>query len=87
MFGKEIKFRPATFYLGVADFLAGEVEGQPKIDEDGEGEDGIWSVSSSPKSSGQFENERISESAEEYPATPLKPRLREHTTPRPSRIP
>ncbi|TFY78332.1 hypothetical protein EWM64_g5680 [Hericium alpestre] len=26
--GKEIKFKPATFYLGVADFLAREVEGQ-----------------------------------------------------------
>jgi triacylglycerol lipase len=49
MFGKEIKFRPATFYLGVADFLAGEVEGQPKEGE-GEGE-GTWSASSSPKSS------------------------------------
>lgn len=28
MFGKEIGFRPATFYLGVADLLAREVEGQ-----------------------------------------------------------
>jgi hypothetical protein len=28
MMGKEIEFRPATFYLGVADMLAGEVEGQ-----------------------------------------------------------
>jgi triacylglycerol lipase len=26
--GKEIKFRPATFYLGIADILAREVEGQ-----------------------------------------------------------
>ena len=26
--GKEIKFRPATFYLGIADMLAREVEGQ-----------------------------------------------------------
>ena len=25
--GKEIKFRPATFYLGIVDMLAGEVEG------------------------------------------------------------
>ena len=24
--GKEIKFRPATFYLGIVDMLAGEVE-------------------------------------------------------------
>jgi len=35
MMGREIKFRPATFYLGIADMLAGEVEGQPKLDEDG----------------------------------------------------
>ena len=26
--GKEIKFHPATFYLGIADMLAREVEGQ-----------------------------------------------------------
>jgi triacylglycerol lipase len=26
--GNEIKFRPATFYLGIADLLATEVEGQ-----------------------------------------------------------
>jgi triacylglycerol lipase len=30
--GKEIKFRPATFYLGIADMLAKEVEGQEEID-------------------------------------------------------
>ncbi|KAH9486571.1 Triacylglycerol lipase 2 [Psilocybe cubensis] len=28
MMGKEIKFRPATFYLGIVDMLAREVEGQ-----------------------------------------------------------
>lgn len=32
--GKEIKFRPATFYMGIADMLAREVEGQGR--EDGE---------------------------------------------------
>lgn len=26
--GKEIKFRPTTFYMGIADMLAREVEGQ-----------------------------------------------------------
>ncbi|KAG5651609.1 hypothetical protein H0H81_008069 [Sphagnurus paluster] len=31
--GKEIKFHPATFYLGIADMLAGEVDGVPKQDE------------------------------------------------------
>ena len=36
MLGRDIKFRPATFYLGVADMLAERVEGQPKID-DGKG--------------------------------------------------
>jgi len=35
MMGREIKFRPATFYLGIADMLAGEVEGIPKEDEEG----------------------------------------------------
>ena len=34
--GREIKFRPATFYLGVADWLAGEVEGIPKDGDEGE---------------------------------------------------
>ncbi|GLB35976.1 putative PGAP1-like protein [Lyophyllum shimeji] len=33
MMGKEIKFRPATFYLGIADMLAGEVERMPREDE------------------------------------------------------
>lgn len=36
MMGKEIKFRPATFYLGIADMLAGEVEGVPKDGEEGQ---------------------------------------------------
>ncbi|KAG6870121.1 hypothetical protein C0992_000967, partial [Termitomyces sp. T32_za158] len=34
MMGKEIKFRPATFYLGIADMLAGEVDGVPREGED-----------------------------------------------------
>lgn len=38
--GKEIKFRPATFYLAVADMLAGEVEGQPKLAGQEEGPSG-----------------------------------------------
>lgn len=38
--GKEIKFRPATFYLAVADMLAGEVEGQPKLEGQEEGPSG-----------------------------------------------
>ncbi|ESK98102.1 triacylglycerol lipase [Moniliophthora roreri MCA 2997] len=33
MTGREIKFRPATFYLGIADMLAKEVEGQGPDDE------------------------------------------------------
>jgi triacylglycerol lipase len=31
--GKEIKFHPATFYLGVVDMLAREVEGQQESEE------------------------------------------------------
>ena len=36
--GKEIKFRPATFYLGIADMLAREVEGLARGGEGGERE-------------------------------------------------
>lgn len=36
--GREITFRPATFYLGIADMLAGEVEGQPAISDTEGGE-------------------------------------------------
>lgn len=35
--GRDIKFRPATFYLGIADYLAGEVDGVPKDDEQDKG--------------------------------------------------
>ena len=34
MMGREIKFSPATFYLGIADMLAGEVEGIPREGEE-----------------------------------------------------
>jgi triacylglycerol lipase len=34
--GKEIKFRPATFYLGIVDMLAGEVEAVQDEREEGE---------------------------------------------------
>ncbi|KAJ7786122.1 Alpha/Beta hydrolase protein [Mycena metata] len=40
MMGREITFRPATFYLGVADMLAGEVEGQPAVGKTQEGAEG-----------------------------------------------
>ena len=33
MTGREIKFKPATFYLGIADMLAGEVDGVPAQNE------------------------------------------------------
>lgn len=36
--GREIKFRPATFYLGIADWLAAEVEGIAKESGEAEGE-------------------------------------------------
>jgi hypothetical protein len=32
MMGKDIKFRPATFYLEITDWLARDVEGQPPIE-------------------------------------------------------
>lgn len=31
--GRSIQFKPATFYLNVVDHLAGEVEGQPSLEE------------------------------------------------------
>nr|VWO94333.1 Triacylglycerol lipase [Ganoderma boninense] len=34
--GREIKFKPATFYLGIADHLARVVEGQESLEEGGE---------------------------------------------------
>ncbi|KAJ7042426.1 Alpha/Beta hydrolase protein [Mycena alexandri] len=37
MMGREITFRPATFYLGIADMLAEQVEGQPAVGETQEG--------------------------------------------------
>lgn len=36
--GREIKFKPATFYLGIADHLARVVEGQEPLEEGGESE-------------------------------------------------
>lgn len=36
--GREIKFRPATFYLGIADWLAAEVEGVEKVSDETQGE-------------------------------------------------
>ena len=40
--GKEIKFHPATFYLGIGDMLAREVEGQnqDEVDRKSSHEDG-----------------------------------------------
>ena len=35
MMGREIKFSPATFYLGIADMLASEIEGIPREGEEG----------------------------------------------------
>lgn len=36
--GRDIKFRPATFYLGIADYLAGEVDGVSNDEEQASGE-------------------------------------------------
>ncbi|KAJ6604471.1 alpha/beta-hydrolase [Mycena vulgaris] len=50
MMGREITFRPATFYLGIADMLAGEVEGQTAADKQprDSAEDGPSCVSEQP---------------------------------------
>lgn len=40
MTGRHINFRPATFYLGVADMLAERVEGQPNLLTDESSSDG-----------------------------------------------
>jgi triacylglycerol lipase len=52
--GREIKFRPATFYLGIADWLAGEVEG---ISKDCEGDQGKGKVADGVRVSDGTANE------------------------------
>lgn len=46
--GKEIKFRPATFYLGIVDVLAKEVEGQVDGPEEQRKRDGETNLAGSP---------------------------------------
>jgi triacylglycerol lipase len=40
MWGRGIEFKPAEFYMGIADLLAREVEGITPDDEQGQEEDG-----------------------------------------------
>lgn len=54
MMGKEIKFRPATFYLGIADMLAKEVEGQDEIDGGSDGGGSPGGVPSGGNKSGEI---------------------------------
>jgi triacylglycerol lipase len=65
LIGKEIKFRPATFYLGVADMLAGEVEGQPKQQE----EDGDTERNEAGRGVDLAEDNRPIEGASDGPTT------------------
>ncbi|KAJ7293400.1 Alpha/Beta hydrolase protein [Mycena rebaudengoi] len=65
LIGKEIKFRPATFYLGVADMLAGEVEGQPKQQE----EDGDTERNEAGRGVDLVEDNRPIEGASDGPTT------------------
>ncbi|KXN86787.1 Lipase 2 [Leucoagaricus sp. SymC.cos] len=58
--GKEIKFRPATFYLGIADMLAREVEGQTEG-----GEDQVETDESQRRSTEEEEREQMIHSLED----------------------
>lgn len=62
--GKEIKFRPATFYLGIVDMLAREVEGQKEEREvEGTGTEG--DVEGKQRKSEEMEREQMIHSLED----------------------
>ncbi|KAF9448168.1 alpha/beta-hydrolase [Macrolepiota fuliginosa MF-IS2] len=63
--GKEIKFRPATFYLGIADMLAREVEGQGNETEEPEQEGEQAQGTSVPRRSEEQEREQMMHSLED----------------------
>uniref|UniRef100_D8PRX4 GPI inositol-deacylase n=2 Tax=Schizophyllum commune (strain H4-8 / FGSC 9210) TaxID=578458 RepID=D8PRX4_SCHCM len=79
MMGKEISFRPATFYLGISDMLAREVDGQGREEEgpvgEGEGqqrakEQALHSMKGEGARLGdEHEERRMEERAEEMEAT------------------
>ena len=73
MMGKEIKFHPATFYLGIADMLAREVEGQNQDQ-----------VDQNSYEDGEFEKPKVGPGVEleEHPG---KSSTGEATSPRPSK--
>jgi len=64
--GKEIKFRPATFYLGIVDMLAREVEGQSQ-DQDQDQDH----VNQNSRDDGEIEKPKVGPGVEleDYPGT------------------
>ena len=66
MMGREIKFSPATFYLGIADMLAGEIEGIPR-----EGEEDL-PVRHKDQDVRQALSEAIEETEEDGPKIPTR---------------
>lgn len=90
--GKEIKFRPATFYLGIADMLAREVEGQSKDSVDGDlstqatpsvvhdKERLIMSENLAESSTIDSDVQSSSNTANDQPSSPQKSRPRTHSS-------
>jgi hypothetical protein len=61
IWGKEINFKPATFYLSVADFLAREVEGMKDEDEEAGGRDGREAAGTHGRPNAQREDGKSAE--------------------------
>ena len=57
--GKEIKFRPATFYLGIVDMLAGEVEQVREEREEGEVQEALRDACGESRERGQADRESV----------------------------
>jgi triacylglycerol lipase len=74
MMGKEIKFHPASFYLGIADMLAREVEGQNQDQ-----------VDQHSHEDGEIEKPKVGPGVEleEHPGKPSTGRESTSTSPRP----
>ena len=76
MIGKEIKFHPATFYLGIADMLAREVESQNQNQ-----------VDQHSHEDGEIEKPKVGPGVEleEHPGKSSTRKKRTATSPRPSK--
>ncbi|KAH7914796.1 Alpha/Beta hydrolase protein [Hygrophoropsis aurantiaca] len=90
--GKEIKFKPATFYLGIADYLAWEVEGQGKEEQGQGGGQGSTDIHRSDSEGSDVQRKEMEKSLVDGRATPPRtesttPTLDSASTPEPSGVP